>query len=127
MAKYASVVRVPGVLAIRAFISDYGNCRHPVRLVEKKDTVRRLMAVIYLCVMAAGILQYPLSVIGNGFADNNKEMYCFMLCHDILIVWSLAVLPRLVREWAADRQAQRAERTASNSIRSIKEGDLNAQ
>ena len=36
-------------------------------------------------------MQYPLSVIGNGFADNHKQMFGFMLCHDILTLVNLTV------------------------------------
>ena len=44
--------------------------------------------------MLVGVMQYPLSVIGNGFADNNKQMYTFMLCHDLLVVAAGVVLVR---------------------------------
>ena len=39
-----------------------------------------------MAVMMIGVIQYPLSVVGNGFADNQKQMFGFMLCHDILTV-----------------------------------------
>ena len=49
-----------------------------------------------------------LSVIGNGFADNNKQMYNFMLCHDLLVVAAGVVLVRRLIS---------ARRTAENAFR----------
>ena len=37
-----------------------------------------------LFLILTGVLQYPLSVLGNGFADNQKQLFCFALCHDML-------------------------------------------
>ncbi|MBP3638150.1 MAG: hypothetical protein J6K13_11395 [Clostridia bacterium] len=47
---------------------------------------KKLLTVLFLCVMIIGVFQYPLSVVGNGFADNNKQLYGFMLCHDLLVL-----------------------------------------
>lgn len=56
-------------------------------LCRRKTSPRtRMIIVLLLALMCIGVLQYPLSVIGNGFADNNKQLYGFMLCHDLLIV-----------------------------------------
>jgi len=56
-------------------------------LCRKKTSIRtRMLVVLLLALMCIGVLQYPLSVIGNGFADNNKQLYCFMLCHDLLLI-----------------------------------------
>ncbi len=59
-----------------------------IRLMLQKDRAgyQKLLALVFLCVMMIGALQYPLTVIGNGFADNNKQLYTFMLCHDLLII-----------------------------------------
>ena len=38
-----------------------------------------------------------LSVIGNGFADNHKQMFGFIMCHDFLVVFSLTILIRFFR------------------------------
>lgn len=64
--------------------------------------------MLFLCVMFVGVMQYPLSVIGNGFADNNKQMYTFMLCHDLLVVAAGVVLVRRLIS---------ARRTAENAFR----------
>lgn len=61
-------------------------------LCRRSTTPRnRLLIMLLLALMAIGVLQYPLTVIGNGFADNNKQLYAFMLCHDLLIVTLLTV------------------------------------
>jgi hypothetical protein len=46
----------------------------------------KLLTVTYLAIMLIGILQYPLSVLGNGFADNNKQLFAFMLCYDFILI-----------------------------------------
>ena len=61
---------------------------------KKTQKQTKLLAMLFLCVMFVGVMQYPLSVIGNGFADNNKQMYTFMLCHDLLVVAAGVVLVR---------------------------------
>ena len=63
---------------------------------RKTSWQTKLLSVLVLCVMFIGVMQYPLSVIGNGFADNNKQMYTFMLCHDLLVIAAAAVLVRRV-------------------------------
>ena len=58
----------------------------------------KLLTVLLLALMCIGVFQYPLTVVGNGFADNNKQLYAFMLCHDLLIVSLLtAAVKRLGR------------------------------
>ena len=57
------------------------------RMCRREISARdRLLMMLFLCVMMIGVLQYPLSVVGNGFADNNKQLYGFMLCHDLLVL-----------------------------------------
>lgn len=64
---------------------------------RKSAALERLLSLLFLCIMAIGVLQYPLSVIGNGFADNNKQLYGFMLCHDLLVLF--AVTAAAYRLW----------------------------
>ena len=52
----------------------------------------KMLAVLYLGVMLIGAVQYPLSVIGNGFADNQKQMFGFTMCHDFLTMCNLTAL-----------------------------------
>lgn len=56
---------------------------------RRSAMLQRLMSLLFLSIMCIGVLQYPLSVIGNGFADNNKQLYGFMLCHDLLVLFSV--------------------------------------
>lgn len=46
----------------------------------------KLLMLLALAVMCIGVFQFPLSVVGNGYADNNKQLYAFMLCHDLLVI-----------------------------------------
>ena len=52
----------------------------------------KLLIVTFLGIMLIGALQYPLTGIGNGFADNHKQLYGFMTCHDMLFSLGLPVL-----------------------------------
>lgn len=56
---------------------------------KKSDTKRKLMAGLYILIMCMGVAQFPLSVIGNGFTDNIKQLYAFRLIHDV--VFAIAV------------------------------------
>lgn len=73
-------------------------------VLRKKDADIRwkLLAVIYLGVMLIGAVQYPLSVIGNGYADNHKQMFGFMMCHDFLVLFSLVVGLRYLRHHGSE-------------------------
>ncbi len=67
------------------------------RIAKKGAGVReKLLCAIPLFLIVTGVLQFPLSVLGNGFADNQKQLFCFSLCHDFLlagvIVWGLKYL-----------------------------------
>lgn len=69
-------------------------------LFRRKTTAKaRLLILLLLALLCIGVLQYPLTVIGNGFADNNKQLYAFMLCHDLLIV---ALLTAGVKRFGGD-------------------------
>lgn len=87
-----------------------------VLLIRKKTAPnKKLLITLLLCVMFVGVMQYPLSVIGNGFADNNKQMYTFMLCHDLLLVTGIAVVVRklipknFLREKGVEHHAKEEE------------------
>ncbi len=49
----------------------------------------RLLSTALLFVLLTGVLQFPLSVLGNGFADNQKQLFGFALCHDVLLCFAL--------------------------------------
>lgn len=66
----------------------------------RRDTApqSKLFLVLVLCIMCIGVFQFPLSVVGNGYADNNKQLYAFMLCHDLLIITLMTfIIHRLLR------------------------------
>ena len=63
------------------------------QLISQKVAPRdKLLVVTFLGIMLIGALQYPLTAIGNGFADNHKQMFGFMICHDMLLALGLPVL-----------------------------------
>jgi hypothetical protein len=64
---------------------------------RKSPAMERMFALLFLCVMAIGVLQYPLSVVGNGFADNNKQLYGFMLCHDWMVLFAVTAAANRLR------------------------------
>lgn len=75
-------------------------CVFGVLLRPEMDIRWKWLAVTYLGVMVLGAVQYPLSVIGNGFADNQKQMFGFMMCHDVLTLSNITMLLWLARRYA---------------------------
>jgi len=71
---------------------------------KKSDKRMQLLKVLYLAVTAIGIVQYPLSVIGNGFTDNTKQMYLFILCFDFSIVFMAIEVYRRILEYDKKRK-----------------------
>lgn len=63
------------------------------------DKRMQLLKILYLGITAIGIIQYPLSVIGNGFTDNTKQMYLFILCFDFSIIFAILEIYRRIREY----------------------------
>ncbi|MDD3335787.1 MAG: hypothetical protein PHI98_09790 [Eubacteriales bacterium] len=62
------------------------------RLTRKKVALQeKLLIILYLAILCIGIFQFPLTVIGNGMADNNKQEAGFMLCHDLLVLTAAMV------------------------------------
>ena len=50
---------------------------------------RKILYIIPLFLILTAVLQFPLSVLGNGFADNRKQLFAFALCHDVLTILCL--------------------------------------
>lgn len=73
-----------------------------VILNRKTDIRWKLLTVVCIGILLIGAVQYPLSVIGNGFADNHKQMFGFMICHDFLVILCLIVSIRFLREHPDD-------------------------
>ncbi|MCH5287462.1 MAG: hypothetical protein J1E43_08565 [Christensenellaceae bacterium] len=52
---------------------------------RKLPLARKWLIATWLGVMLIGALQFPLTTVGNGFADNHKQLFGFLLCHDLLL------------------------------------------
>lgn len=76
-----------------------------VMINSRFDMKKKLLAAVYLAVMLIGAVQYPLSVVGNGFADNQKQMFGFMLCHDMLTVVTCVMIAKTL--WKYRKQINR--------------------
>ena len=64
---------------------------------RERDGRWKMLSVVFLWILLTGAVQFPISVIGNGFADNHKQMFGFMMCHDFLVVFSLTILVRYLK------------------------------
>lgn len=64
---------------------------------RERDVRWKMLSVVFLWILLTGAVQFPISVIGNGFADNHKQMFGFIMCHDFLVVFSLTILIRYLR------------------------------
>ena len=60
---------------------------------------RKMLCYVILFITFTGVFQYPLSVLGNGFADNHKQLFGFSLCHDLL----LSIVIVLIFRWICSR------------------------
>ena len=63
----------------------------------ERDSRWKMLSVVFLWILLTGAVQFPISVIGNGFADNHKQMFGFIMCHDFLVVFSLTIIIRYLR------------------------------
>lgn len=70
-----------------------------IRRLLRRDTEAktRILCAVFLFLIVTGVLQYPLSVLGNGFADNQKQLFCFSLCHDLLLGFTVFFLVSWMR------------------------------
>lgn len=59
---------------------------------KNKDGRDKMLLGIVLMISAIGILQYPLTFIGNGFADNTKQLYIFRLAYDLTVITGIYLL-----------------------------------
>ena len=80
---------------------------YAIRMLRSKDLspARKWLITTYLGVLLIGALQFPLTTVGNGFADNHKQLFAFMLCHDLLLLLGAPVaLIRLRAAFASFQQ-----------------------
>ena len=63
------------------------------RLVKKQTKGKdKLLLCLFLVIAGIGIIEFPLSTIGNGFADNTKQLYLFRLTYDMIVVTGVYLL-----------------------------------
>ena len=88
------------------------NLRRELRLrrnqkITESDETRGMLGWILFFLMFVSIMQYPLSVIGNGFADNQKQLFGFSSSYDLLIVVEAVIIIR----WLNNRAGRKNMRT----------------
>lgn len=70
---------------------------------RREDGQGRLLTLLFLLVLFTGVVQYPLPFIGNGYADTTKQLYLFMLCHDVCMLTAVCyVISRFCRKFVTD-------------------------
>ena len=71
-----------------------------VRQLWRRDrgASQKLLIASYLGILLIGALQFPLTSIGNGLADNHKQLYGFLICHDLLLLLGAPVLLSRLKE-----------------------------
>jgi len=58
-----------------------------VKIISKKTSGRvKLNYTLFIILMALGVFEYPLSVIGNGYSDNIKQLYLFRVVYDCMLL-----------------------------------------
>jgi hypothetical protein len=77
-----------------------------VLLTRSIDRHTKMYLGLLVFFMFCGILQYPLTVIGNGFADNVKQLYLFRVTFDGTLLTAALAAVRFLR-----RRIRRIHRT----------------
>jgi len=67
-------------------------CCFRVVFSRKRTQQQRMLTGLFLVIMLCGILQYPLTVIGNGYSDNIKQIYLFREVWDGTLLTLAAIL-----------------------------------
>ena len=74
----------------------------------------KMMVLVYLAIVGVGVIQFPLTVIGNGFADNTKQLYLYRVTYDITIVLGSCLLYLYLKpkcgkltNWLVEREKKR--------------------
>lgn|GEM_PF-2494610 len=70
-------------------------------LSRKTSSCKRMYLGLFVVFMLCGIIQYPLTVIGNGFSDNIKQIYLFREVWDgtvlVLLTWAVVRLSGYIK------------------------------
>lgn len=77
-----------------------------------KGEREKLFALLFVAIMLIGVFQFPLTVVGNGFADNNKQLFSFMLCHDLLVIFALTWGAVRLTRWITRREVTLMQKEA---------------
>lgn len=65
---------------------------------KDKSLKDKLLMGMLLAISGIGIIQFPLTVIGNGFADNTKQLYIFRLTYDLTVIMGIyLLLPSVIK------------------------------
>lgn len=59
---------------------------------KKNDLKNKVILGTILMISAIGIIQFPLTFIGNGFADNTKQLYVFRIIYDLTVLIGVFLL-----------------------------------
>lgn len=71
-----------------------------IKLIRRSTTGKgKLLSGFMIVIVFAGALQFPLSVIGNGFIDNTKQLFMFRLIHDMIITVAAFTVFIKGRDW----------------------------
>jgi hypothetical protein len=67
-------------------------------LLNKNRSMRdKLLLGMLLTISAIGIMQFPLTFFGNGFADNTKQLYIFRLTYDLTVIMGIYILLPVIK------------------------------
>ncbi len=71
------------------------------RKIFRKDITaeKKILYSIPLFLILAATIQFPISVMGNGFGDNQKQMFGFELCHDLIMAGILVLGARYLHHF----------------------------
>lgn len=63
------------------------------RIIRKKTNAEtKILSAFMIIIVFMAALQFPLTVIGNGFIDNIKQLFMFRLIHDVIITVMLFMI-----------------------------------
>ncbi|WP_099468395.1 glycan biosynthesis hexose transferase WsfD [Konateibacter massiliensis] len=75
---------------------------------KKRNSRDKMLLFVLLMISAVGILQYPLTFIGNGYADNTKQLYLYRFIYDLVVMTGIFLLvPRV--KWFFEHRRLRHE------------------
>ncbi len=72
-----------------------------VRMLLRRNVPARkkVLCSIPVFLILTAAIQFPISVMGNGFGDNQKQMFGFELCHDLIMIGILVFGARYLYQY----------------------------